>query len=154
MSGQNVLAPAPEGRVNPQRFVPPLPPGISILPGQIQAVKAKRKLPLGWIVVLGIIGLFVLLRLSISYSDDARDRIDSVVTQAMGAHVAKGTRLPVTLRSGPRLLQIGNADVSYQGLTPTTCVQVKVLDAKTGLEDTKVNYPNLTCIEGLKYPIH
>jgi hypothetical protein len=134
--------------------VRPLPAGIPILPGQIKPVRAKRPLPVGLIIVLVIVGLGVLLRLSISYSDDARDRIDQAVTQAMVARVAKGTRLPITLRSGPRLLQIGNADVSYQGLNPTTCVQVKVLDAKTGAEDTKVNYPNLTCIEGLKYPIH
>ena len=136
------------------RTVPPLPAGIPILPGRIKAAGAKRRLPVGLIVVLGIVGLFALLRLSISYSDDAKDRINPVVTQAMVAHVAKGTRLPVTLRSGPRLLEIGNADVTYDGLTPTTCVQVKVLDAKTGAEDTKVDYPNLTCIEGLKYPIH
>jgi len=154
MSGHDLLAPAPEGRVHPSRFVPPLPAGISILPVQVKPVRAKRRLPLGLIIVLVIVGLGALEWFRISSSDDDKNRIDPVVTQAMFAHVAKGTRLPVTLRSGPRLLQIGRSDVTYEGQSPTTCVQVTVLDAKTGAEDRKTNYPSLTCIEGLKYAIH
>lgn len=146
-----ILAPAIEGRVHPERFVPPLPPGISILPGQI---KAKRRLPIGLIVLLVIAGLVALEWFNISSTDDDKNRIDPVVTQAMFAHVAKGTGLPVTLKRGPRILQIGNANVTYQGQAPTTCVQVKILDPKTGAEDTKSPYTGLTCIEGLKYPIH
>lgn len=157
MPGQT-LAPRPgEGRLaGAQRIIPPLPPGISIFPQEIKALKPPRRLS-GCLIVLivlaGFAALMALLWLSISHSDYDRNQIDPLVTQAMLAHVRKGTRLAVTLRGGPRILVIGNANVEVHGLTPTTCVQVKVLDPKTGAEDTKVNYPNLTCIEGLKYPI-
>jgi hypothetical protein len=134
--------------------VRPLPAGIPILPGKVKAAGAERRLPVGLIILLVIAGLAALEWFSISSSDDDKNRINPVVTRAMVAHAVKGTRLPVTLKGGPRILQIGNANVTYQGQTPTTCVQIKVLNAKTGAEDPKVNYPNLTCIEGLKYPIH
>ena len=90
MSGHDLLAPAPEGRVHPSRFVPPLPPGISILPEQVKPVRAKRRLPVGLIIVLVIVGLGALEWFSISSSDDDKNRIDPVVTQAMFAHVAEG----------------------------------------------------------------
>ena len=138
--------------VRPARFIPPLPADIPIMPGQV--AKAKRPLPIFRILLLVFVTLAVLLRLSVWYSDHDKNQIDPVVTRAMIAHVPKGTLLPVTLRGGARILQIVSADVTYHGLTPTTCVFVRVLDPKTRAEDTKVNYPDLTCIEGLKYPIH
>jgi hypothetical protein len=100
------------------------------------------------VVVLG-----VLLRMAVSYSDHDKNQIDSVMTRAMIAHVPKGTLLPVTLRDGARILQVVRADVKYQGQIPTTCVYVNVLDPKTGAQDPKA-IGELTCIEGLKYPIH
>ena len=122
------------------------------MPGQIKPARAKRRVQVGLIIVLVVVGLLVLNWFRSSPSNDDKDRIDPVVTRALAAHVARGTRLSVTLRSGPRILQIGHATVTYQGLTPTTCVYVGVIDPKTGAEDPKTNYPNQTCIEGLKYP--
>jgi hypothetical protein len=137
-----------------RRLIPQLPADIPIMPGQLRTAKAARRLPVGLIVLLVVATLGGLEWEHVRYSDYDKNQIDPVVTRAMVAHVPKGTRLPVTLRGGARILQIGRADVTYRGLTPTTCVYVQVLDPKTGAEDPKVNYPNLTCIEGLKYPMH
>jgi hypothetical protein len=147
-------APLPgQGRLaGSQRFIPPLPAGIPILPGQV--IKAKRRVPVGLIVLLVIAALAGLIWFYVWYGDYDTNRIDPLVTRAMVAHVPKGTRLPITLRGGPRILQIGRADVTYKGITPTTCVYVTVLDPKTGAVDTKSQYVGLTCIEGLRYPIH
>jgi hypothetical protein len=156
MSEQNILAPAPGGRVTPGRFIPPLPPGIPILPGQVRAAGGKRRLPAGLIILLIIVGLAALEWLKVWYSDYDTNRIDPVVTQAMFAHAPKGTRIPVTLWGGPRILQIDFASVGYPaGSAPYTCVTVLVLDPRTGLtvSDPKYRLGNITCIEGLAYPI-
>ena len=55
--------------VRPARFIPPLPADIPIMPGQIRAAKAARRLPVGLIVFLVLVVLGVLLRWSVSYSD-------------------------------------------------------------------------------------
>ena len=140
--------------VRPARFIPPLPADIPIMPGQrLRVGGAARRLPFGVILFLVVVVLGVLLWMAVSYSDHDKNQMDSVMTRAMIAHVPKGTLLPVTLRDGARILQIVRADVTYKGLTPTTCVWVTVLDPKTGTQDPKA-IGNLTCIEGLKYPIH
>src|ERR1700691_269837 len=113
------------------RFVPPLPEGIPILPGQ---VKARKSRPRGRIILLVLAGLVALIWFSVWYSDYDSNRIDPVVTQAMFAHAPKGTRIPVTLWDGPRILQVEFAVVQYQS-GPTTCVTVSVLDPKTGAND-------------------
>jgi hypothetical protein len=138
----------------PQRWmIPQLPADIPIMPGEIKAAKAVR-LPVGLMLFFLLVVLGVLLRMAVSYSDYDKHQIDPVVTRVMVAHVAKkGMLLPVWLRGGARNLQIVRADVKYQGLIPTTCVYVKVLDPKTGAQDPKA-IGELTCIEGLKYPIH
>jgi hypothetical protein len=157
MPGQT-LAPLPGGdtRVTPSRIIPPLPAGIPILPGQLKAPRAARRLS-GCLILLivlgGLVALVALLWLSTWYSDYDSKRIDPVVTQAMVAHVPKGTRLAVTIWGGPRILEIGNARVEYHGQLPTTCVYVKVFDPKTGAEDRKTRYVGATCIDGLRYPI-
>ena len=143
----------------PQRFVPPLPAGIPILPGQV----AARRLPRGRIILLVLVGLVALIWFN-SWRSGSNDdqRINAVVTQAMLARVSKRTRLPVTLRSGPRMLQIEYAIVQYPatpiggmpGGAPTTCAMVTVLDPKTGAKDPNYPYGNMTCIEGLSYRIH
>ncbi len=143
----------------PQRFVPPLPAGIPILPGQV----AARRLPRGRIILLVLAGLVALIWFN-SWRSGSNDdqRINAVVTQAMLARVSKRTRLPVTLRSGPRMLQIEYAIVQYPatpiggmpGGAPTTCAMVTVLDPKTGAKDPDYPYGNMTCIEGLSYRIH
>jgi hypothetical protein len=143
----------------PQRFVPPLPAGIPILPGQV----AARRLPRGRIILLVLAGLVALIWFN-SWRSGSNDdqRINAVVTQAMLARVSKRTRLPVTLRSGPRMLQIEYAIVQYPatpiggmpGGAPTTCAMVTVLDPKTGAKDPNYPYGNMTCIEGLSYRIH
>ena len=154
MPGQT-LAPLPrEGRQGgAQRFVPPLPAGIPILPGEVRGAKARR-VPVGLIILLVIAALVGLIWFWIWRGDYDKNRIDPLVTRAMVAHVPKGTHIPVTLWSGPRILEIGNANVTVQGIMPTTCVYVKVLDPKTGAEDTKSQYVGATCIDGLRYPIH
>ena len=153
MAGQIVPVPGGNVPVRPARFIPPLPADIPIMPGQITAAKPARRLPVGLMLFFAVVVLGVLLRMWVSYSDYDKNQIDSVMTRAMVAHVPKATLLPVTLRGGARVLQIVRADVKYQGLTPTTCVYVKVLDPKTGAQDPKA-IGELTCIEGLKYPIH
>lgn len=110
-------------------------------------------MPVGLIILLVLAGLGGLAWFSAWYSDYDRNRIDPQVTQAMLSHAPKGTRFPVTVWGGLRILEIGNANVQYRGLSPTTCVQVKVLDPTTGAEDPSVRYPGLTCIEGLAYRI-
>jgi hypothetical protein len=154
MAGE-LLAPIPGGGVpvRPARFIPPLPAGIPILPGQLAKAKSARRLPVGLMVFLVVLVFALLLRWWVSYSDYDKNQIDHVMTRAMIAHVPKGTLLPVTLRGGARVLQIVRADVKYQGQIPTTCVYVKVLDPKTGAQDPKA-IGELTCIEGLKYPLH
>jgi len=157
MPGQT-LAPLPGegGQGGAQRIIPPLPAGIPIMPGDIKARKPAKQLSGCLVLLIVLAGLAALMAaywFSISYSNYDRNQIDPLVTRAMVAHVPKGTRLSVTLRGGPRLLEIENADVTFKGITPTTCVWVKVLDPKTGAEDTKSNYVGLTCIEGLRYPI-
>lgn len=108
---------------------------------------------MGLIILLVIAALVGLVWFYSWRGDYDKNLINPLVTRAMVSHVPKGTRIPVTLWSGPRLLEIENADVTFKGLTPTTCVYVTVLDPKTGAEDTKSDYVGLTCIEGLRYPI-
>ncbi len=122
------------------------------MPGE--AAKAARRLPIALILFFALIVLGVLLRMAVSYSDFDKNQIDPVMTRVMVAHVAKkGMLLPVWIHGGQRNLQIVRADVKYQGIIPTTCVYVKVLDPKTGAQDPKA-IGNLTCIKGLKFPIH
>jgi hypothetical protein len=144
---EQVLTPMPQ-----RRMIPQLPADIPIMPGEIKAAKAR--LPVGLIVFFVLVVLGVLLRMAVSYSDYDKNQIDPVVTRVMVAHVAKkGMLLPVWIHGGQRMLQIVRADVKYQGIIPTTCVYVNVLDPKTGAQDPKA-IGELTCIEGLKFPIH
>ncbi len=148
MSG-SAIAPRGGGLVGPLRIVPPLPAGISILPGQVTAAKAKRRVPVGLIVVLVIAGLGGLEWFNIYHSDYDSHRIDPVVRGAVLAHMPKGTRLPVTLWNGPRLIEIESAFPERQpGQAPDTIVLSYVIDPKTGAKDPK--YPNGTdtVIEG------
>jgi hypothetical protein len=156
MSEQNILAPSPVGRVTPARFIPPLPTGIPILPEQFKAAKVKRRLPKGLIVVGVIVGLAALIWFRIYYSDYDQNRIDPVVAQALMAHVPKGTRLPVTLWSGPRILVIDLAFPNDQpGQAPSTCATLDVLDPKTGLKDTDPKYRSgaVSCVDGIAVTI-
>jgi hypothetical protein len=151
MPGQ-IAAPHPGGRA--PRDIPPLPAGIPILPGQARAGAGRRRFPAWLIVLLVIAALGALEWFNIWYSDYDKERIDPVVTHALLAHVPKGTRLPVTLWSGPRILQIELAFPEYHPHEPpTTCVTLDVLDPNTGATDPK--YPNGTarCIEGVAVTI-
>ena len=77
----------------------------------------------------------------------------------MFAHAPKGTRIPVTLWDGPRILELEWSVVEYPqraygGLPsggPTSCVMVKVLDPKTGAKDPDYESGKGTCIDGLAY---
>jgi hypothetical protein len=138
----------------PLRIVPALPAGIPILPGQVP--KAARRLPLRRIIVLGVVGLGALEWFNIYYSDYDSKRIDPVVTRALLMRAPKGTRLPVMLWSGPRLLEIKLAFPEHQpGRAPDTCVTLDVLDPKTGVKDTDPKYRlgAVTCIEGVAVTI-
>ena len=154
---------APPGGSNPYgqvRVVPPLPADIPILPGR---VRGKRRLHRGLVVVLVIVGLLVgraLVRdYYIHYMSYDEKQIDAVVTQAVLAHAHKGDRLPVTLRGGPRLLQIGLVNVLRGQWAPngrpTTCVSVTVIDPKTGAKDSdpKFRYASVVCVDGV-YSLH
>jgi hypothetical protein len=80
--------------------------------------------------------------------------------QALLAHAPKGTRVPVKLRGGDRILQIDFATVNYVpriGLAlgyPTTCVSFHVLDAATGVQDPKYQGGSVSCVEGIANRIH
>jgi hypothetical protein len=153
MSGLNNFAPAPGGRVHPGRSVPALPRGIPILPGQ---AKAKRRVPVRLIIIVVVVGLVGLEWYNIHSSDYDKDQIDAVVKYALLAHVPKGTRLPVTLWSGPRLLEIELAFPERQpGRAPDTCVTLNVLDPTTGAKDTSEKYRTgaVTCIDGVAVTI-
>jgi len=118
MPGQT-LAPLPGGMPGAQRFVPPLPADIPILPGQVRGARAGRRVPVGLIILLVIAALVGLAWFSVWRGDYDKNLINPLVTRAMVAHVPKGTRIPVTLWSGPRLLEIENADVTFKGVGAT-----------------------------------
>jgi hypothetical protein len=157
---EQALAPIPGGGVpvRPARIIPPLPPDIPILPGQLKTARTARRLPVGLIIFLVLLGLGALGWLNVWYSDYDSKRIDPVVARALVAHVPKGTRLPVMLWSGPRILVIKLAFPNNQtgpGQTPTTCVTLDVLDPNTGAKDTSAKYRAgaATCIEGVAVTI-
>ena len=158
------LAPVPRGGGprGPQRTVPALPAGIPMWPGQATAPKRVRR---GWIIV--IVLLVVLVRLaSLPWLEDHRrqydsERIKAAMRQAIFAHATKGTRIPVKLWRGDRILRITFATVAYPpkiGLDqgpPTTCVSFDVLDPNTGAKDMKYfQGGSVSCIEGMAYRIH
>jgi hypothetical protein len=152
----SAIAPVPGrgGPLGPQRVVPPLPAGIPIMPGQATAGRAGRRFPVVLIVLLVFAGLGALAWFNVWYSDYDNNRIDPVLKRALLARVPKGTRLPVTLWSGPRLIQIELAfpNDSSDGIR-STCATLNVLDPKTGAKDPK--YPTGTgrCIDGVAVTI-
>ena len=158
----SAIAPVPGrgGPLGPQRIVPPLPAGIPIMPGQATTSRAARRFPVGLIILLVFAGLGGLAWFNVWYSDYDTQRIDPAVKRAILAHATKGTRIPVTLWSGPRILQIDFATVQVPprvGLDqgpPTTCVSYSVLDPKTGAQDNSSRYAHVSCIEGIAYRIH
>ena len=151
MSEQNILAPLPGGRVTPARFIPALPPGIPILPGHVAVPAAKRRSRR--MLLLGIVGTAALIWVYEWYSSYDGKRIDASVTPAMYAHVKYGTRFPVTLWSGPRVLSIGSSFLEPGVSPPTTCVSVYVYDPKTGAIDPSYRNQYFDCISGLSYVI-
>ena|ERR1700685_404254 len=137
----------------PRRLVPQLPANIPILPGR----KARRR-PRGLVILLaflGLAGLWALYWHFTSGESADQQQIDAVMTKAMFAHVTRGTPIPVTLSSGPRILQIYDASVVYDSNgRPTTFVGVIVFDPKTGAKDPKYAFGGaVTRIEGLAYAI-
>ena len=152
MSG-STIAPVPGGGrpIGPTRMVPPLPAGLPILPGRVAAPRASRLRTR--IVLFGIVGAAVLIWLWQWYSSYDGKRIEAVVTPAMFAHVKFGTRLPVTLMGGPRILSISSSYVEQGVFPPVTCVGVYVYDLKTGAMDPKYKNQYFDCIKGLAYRI-
>jgi hypothetical protein len=156
MSG-SAIAPRNSGPVRTQRFVPPLPAGIPILPGQ-EGAGLTTKLP-GGVIVLAIVVLVALLVVSVNLAhrwlprDSGEDAmtIENVMDSAMYEHPGKGARIPITLSNGPRILEIDSAVVRYfpPPQVPQTCISLTVLDPSTGAKDP--NYPdgNLTCLVGV-----
>ena len=114
---------------------------------------------LRWRVLFWIAISAALIWFSIWFSDHDKKQIDQAVTRAIFAHPVKGTRIPVTLWKGPRILQIKFATVQWpprRGIDqrpPTTCVSYSMFDPKTGLEDNSGRYAYVTCIEGIAYQI-
>jgi len=134
-----------------QRIIPPLPPGIPILPGQAGAASRRSRKP---IVLLAIAAIAILIWGLRWYSAIDGKRIDAIVTPAMYAHVKFGTRLPVTLMSGPRILSIGGSYLEPGVSPPSTCVSVYVWDPKTGAQDPRYfGGQHFDCIAGFSYVI-
>ena len=156
------IAPVPSGRgpVGPQRMVPPLPAGIPILPGQAASGKRARRWPVIPIILLLFPALWGLASLKDWYDAYDGKQIAPAMRQALLAHATKGTRIPVKLRGGDRILQIDFATVNYVpriGLAlgyPTTCVSFHVLDPATGVQDPKYQGGSVTCIQGIANRIH
>jgi hypothetical protein len=152
MSG-SAIAPTGGGLVGPLRTIPPLPAGIPILPGQVKAAAGSRRSRKP-IVLLAIAAIAILIWGLRWYSAIDGKRIDAVVTPAMYAHVKFGTRLPVTLMSGPRILSIGSSFIEPGVSPPTTCVSVYVWDPKTGAQDPRYfGGQHFDCIAGFSYVI-
>lgn len=160
MSEQTSLAPAPAGRVHAARFVPPLPPGIPILPGQAKAVRAGSRLPLGLVILLALIGIAwfsishsnhqaAKLNKSIAVADDDDRLILAAVTPAMMARAPRWTRIPVTLSVGKRILQIEFTVVHHERKPLETCVWLGVLDPNSGARVDQ----RMPCVSGLDYLI-
>ena len=161
MSSPNSLASAPAGRVHAARFVPPLPPGIPILPGQVTNPNIKSRLPVGLVILLVLAGFGWF---SVSHSNHQAAKLDrsnalsdeddrlilAAVTPAMMAHAPRWTRIPVTLSDGARTLQIEFTVVHHKpGKAPATCVWLGVLDPKSGARVDQ----RMPCVSGLDYLI-
>ena len=143
--------------------MPALPADIPIHPGQAAAARPKRRFPVFLIVLTvllvfaGLYGreLFNARRVEYDWK-----RITPVVKTALLTHAIKGARFPLTLWSGPRILQIDFATVQIpprigidQG-PPETCVSYTLLDPKTGAQDNSSLYAHVSCIYGIAYRIH
>lgn len=105
---------------------------------------------------LVVIGWLAFISFSTWYHDYDGNRIDPVLRRALLAHVPKGTRLPVTLWSGPRVIEIKLAfhdDRTGPFETPTTCVNLDVLDPKTEARDPKYPTGTARCITGVAVTI-
>jgi hypothetical protein len=136
---------------------------VARLPGETESEWMRRdalsrvpeRRPIFRYVVLGIAGLAMCSWLSIWYTDYDSKRIDPVVRMAVLAHAVNGTRIPVELWSGQRVLVIKSAFPEFPGkptgamgpLPPDTIVGVDVLDPKTGKIDPKYSHGFYTVIE-------
>ena len=117
--------------------------------------RVPERRPILRYVVLGIAGLAMYSWLFVWYTDYDSKRIDPVVTRAVLAHAAKGTRIPVRLFWGQRVLVIKSAFPEFPGkptgamgpLPPDTIVGVDVLDPRTGKIDPKYSHGFYTVIE-------
>jgi len=158
---ESALASVPGGRgraAGSTRIIPPLPAGISIVPGR---VKPKRRLRRRHIVLLVIVALVAFVWFRIWYSNYDQSHIDPVVRLALLAHAPKGAHFPVKLWSGPRILELEYTSVAYPkgyGVFPgfgpaTTCAMVNVFDPKTRTKDPKFWFGHVTCVRGIAYAI-
>jgi hypothetical protein len=123
--------------------------------------RVPERRPILWYVGLGIAGLVVYSWLSVWYSDYDSKRIDPVVTSAVLAHAAKGTRIPVQLFWGTRVVVIKSAYPEFPGERtgamgpepPDTIVAMDVVDPKTGKIDARYSHGFYTVIEGVAITI-
>lgn len=158
MSGQ-MLAPVPGGGgpFRPQRMIPPLPPGIPILPGSGVAPRKRGRLP--W-VIAALIAIFVLWRLgnfAIAYGEQDQKTIDGTIRGMMRWKPKKGDRYMVSLHSGFRQIELEFSTVDPPaaiGEGPTTCVSFKLFDPGTGAEDRSYPHAQVTCIKNMAYRFH
>jgi hypothetical protein len=144
-------------------MVPALPADIPIHPGQATAAKPKRRFPVVLILLMvplvfaGLYGRELFNAYRVEYDNK---RIVPVVKGAILTHAIKGARFPLTLWSGPRILQIDFATVQVpprRGLDqdpPETCVSYTLLDPSTGAQDNSSLYAHVSCIYGIAYRIH
>ena len=139
------------------------------LPGETESEWMRRdalsrvpeRRPILRYVVLGITGLAMYSWLFVWYTDYDSKRIDPVVTSAVLAHAAKGTRIPVQLFWGTRVVVIKSAYPEFPGERtgamgpepPDTIVAMDVVDPKTGKIDARYSHGFYTVIEGVAITI-
>jgi hypothetical protein len=165
---EQALAPIPGGGVpvTSARLIPPLPPGIGILPAaEVTAAKPAKRFPAGLLVLIIMVGLIGMvwfwsyvtnpahLQASWVQQYDADNAaVLQAITPVMMRRAPRLTIVPVTLSSGPRLLEISFTVVHRQpGKPPSTCVFLNLLDPTTRARIKEIT--TTPCIAGLDYPI-
>ena len=135
------------------------------MPGQVTGPGAGRRVRWGrigcFVILLWMAGFWAMMIPQLIRAIES-NRMDAVLSRAMRAHVPKGTRLPVTLWRGQRILRIDSAFVEYPPTgpghyftlpIPTSCVFYSVLDPSTGATDLLYRSGAATCVKGVAYKI-
>jgi len=147
MPGQ-AFAPLPSGGapVRSARAIPPLPPDIPIVP--VKPPWRHKRAAIVLVVLLVLAGLIGRAWVKRAHAREDKASIDAALGAALRERAPKGTRIPVTLSSGPRLLETDEVLVRNAPV-PHTCGSANVLDPKTGSKDPSYQKQVATCVAGL-----